>query len=118
MTRFAMFALSPLLALSAPVLAADAPATRLVECGTQSCLLVSGRRDDALAPVSINGHQVAVTGARKWRVRVPVTTVRAWSAPHAQSISVEVGQVTHEPRLPVGMLGPKRDLALLVVRVK
>ncbi|MFN3474373.1 MAG: hypothetical protein ACK4ZW_10040 [Blastomonas sp.] len=118
MMRFALLALSPTLALAAPAMAADAPATRLVGCGSQSCLLVTGKRDDGLDPVRINGHQVDVTGTRKWRVRVPVATVRAWSAPHAQSISVEVGPVAHEPRLPVGMLGPKRDLAMLVVRVK
>lgn len=118
MTRIAMLALSPLLALAAPALAADAPTTRLVECGSQSCLLVSGRRTDASVPVRINGHDVATTGARRWRARLPVATIRAWSAPHAQSIAVEVAHAQYEARLPVGMLGPKRDLAMLVVRVK
>ncbi|MCG6120494.1 MAG: hypothetical protein MEP44_07600 [Blastomonas sp.] len=116
--RSALLALSPLLALSTPALASGTPATRLVECGPQSCLLVSGRRDDASVPVRINGHAVATTGARTWRARVPVATVRAWSLPHAQTISVTVADADYEARLPVGMLGPKRDLAMLVVRVK
>lgn len=118
MTRLTLLMLSPLLALSTPALAADAPSTRLVACGPESCLLVSGRRSDAASPVSINGHDVAVQGARRWRVRVPVSTVRAWSAPHAKTISVAVADVSQEASLPVGMLGPKRDLAMLVVRVK
>jgi hypothetical protein len=118
MTRFALFALSPLLAFAAPALAADAPSTRLVECGSQSCLLVSGRRADNTVPVRINGHDVVTTGARAWRARVPVATVRAWSLPHARTISVAVADADYEARLPVGMLGPKRDLAMLVVTVK
>ncbi|MDM7955252.1 hypothetical protein [Blastomonas sp.] len=118
MTRIAMLALSPLLALSTPAAAADAPDTRLVQCGSQSCLLVSGRRADNAVPVSINGHEVATSGARRWRARVPVATIRSWSLPYAQSISITVAETAYDARLPVGMLGPKRDLALLVVRVK
>lgn len=118
MKRNVLIVLGPLLALSAPAMAAPPPTTRLVECGTQSCLVVSGKRDDASAPVSINGHAVAVLGKRSWRARVPVATVRAWSALHAQSVSVAVEGVEHETRLPVGMLGPRRDLAMLEVRVK
>jgi hypothetical protein len=118
MTRFALLALSPLLAISAPALAGPAPATRLVACGAQSCLQVTGRRDDATAQIRINGHEVETQGARHWRVRVPVSTVRAWSPPHAQSISVAVADVAQLAPLPIGMLAPKRDLAMLVVRVK
>jgi hypothetical protein len=118
MARIALLALSPLLALSAPVLAADAPTTRLVGCGSQSCLLVSGHRADASAPVRINGHEVATQGARHWRIRVPVATVRAWSVPYARSIEITVADASHEARLPVGMLSPPRDLAMLEVRVK
>ena len=105
-------------ACCAPALAASEPATRLVECGSQSCLQVYGNRDDATAPVSINGHVVSTKGARKWRARVPVSTIRAWSAAHARTITVTVAQVSYDASLPVGMLAPSRDLAMLVVRVK
>lgn len=118
MTRFALLALSPLLAFSAPAMASETPTTRLVQCGAQSCLLVTGHRDDPAAVVSINGHAVEAQGARRWRVRIPVSTVRAWSASHAQSVSVAVADVAQEAQLPTGMLAPKRDLAMLVVRVK
>ncbi len=104
--------------LSAPALAERAPVTRLVACGTESCLLISGQRADAAASILVNGHAVATQGARHWRVRVPVSTVRAWSAPLARSISVTVADTEFEASLPVGMLGRSRDLAMLVVRVK
>lgn len=120
MRHFKGLMLGTLLAgvVSAPAVAAREPVTRLVACGTQNCLLVSGQRADSAAPVSINGHVVATEGARKWRVRVPVATIRAWSALHARTISVTVADVSHEASLPVGMLGPSRELAMLVVRVK
>lgn len=120
MQSFRNFALAGFLAsaICVPAFAANAPATRLVECGSQSCLLVSGKRNDATAPVSINGHVVATEGARKWRARVPVATIRAWSAQHARTITVTVAEASYDASLPVGMLGRSRDLAMLVVRVK
>lgn len=94
------------------------PSTRLVECGATSCLLVSGHREDAASPVSINGHAVAVEGARKWRARVPVETVRAWSAPYARTIAVSVAGASQDARLPIGLLGQVENLAMLVIRLK
>lgn len=118
MKRWMVLAPGPLLAISSPVFAADTPSTRLVACGSESCLLVTGRRSDSAAPVSINGHVVAARGTRHWRARVPVATVRAWSAPYARSVEVRVADTVHDARLPVGMLSPPRDLAMLEVRVK
>ncbi|GGB75039.1 hypothetical protein [Blastomonas aquatica] len=106
------------LAMSAPALAERVPTTRLVGCGPESCLLVSGERADAAATVLVNGHAVAAQGARHWRVRVPVSTLRAWSKPHARSISVTVADTEYDASLPVGMLAAPHDLAMLVVRVK
>lgn len=103
---------------AAPALAASGPATRLVECGPESCLFVSGRRGHAASPVSINGHEVAVEGGRKWRAQVPVETVREWSEPYARTITVSVAGVEREARLPIGLLGSVKNLAMLVVRVK
>jgi hypothetical protein len=94
------------------------PATKLVTCGAQSCLLVTGKRNDPSSTVRVNGHAVETEGARRWRVRLPVETVRAWSALHARTISVTVADTSHEASLPVGMLGPSRDLAMLVVSIK
>ncbi len=101
---------------------ASAASTRLVRCGGASCLLVSGHRGDATSTVSINGRAVAVEGKRKWQVRLPVRTVRDWSAPRARTIEVtlydpKTQDLSYErPDLPIGLMG-HIDLALLVVSV-
>ncbi len=104
--------------VSAPAMAEAKSDTRLVGCGSESCLLVTGRRHDAHSPVSINGHAVPVEGARRWRVVLPVATVREWSAPFARSITVAVDNATKQASLPIGLLGHADDLAMLVVRVR
>lgn len=120
MPRLLILALGAVLAgvSSNPAMADAKPATRLVECGEGSCLLVTGRRDHAQSAVSINGHAVLVEGARKWRALVPVETVREWSDPFARTITVAVDSITKEARLPIGLLGSADNLAMLVVRVK
>ena len=101
---------------------ASAASTRLVRCGSASCLLVSGHRDDATSMVSINGRAIAVEGKRKWQARLPVQTVRYWSAPRARTIEVmlynpRTQDLSYErPDLPIGLMG-HIDLALLVVSV-
>ncbi|MEJ5979031.1 hypothetical protein WG901_20430 [Novosphingobium sp. PS1R-30] len=105
-------------ALASPAMAASEPSTRLVSCGTESCLLVSGYRGDSGAPVRINGRPVAVEGSNRWRVRVPVAAVRAWSAPYARTITVSVAEAPAEADLPIGLLGHVTDLAALTIRVK
>ncbi len=120
MMRKATHALALLLAagLGAPAMAASVPSTRLVECDAGSCLAVTGQRDDSASPVSINGHAVAVRGARKWRAVVPVHTLRAWAEPYARTITVSVAADETEADLPIGLLGHVENLAMLVVRVK
>lgn len=105
------------IALTSPAVAANKPITRLVNCGSQSCLMVSGQREDMSSSVRINGHEVAAKGKHRWRVRVPVQTVSNWSAPFARTVSVSVDGATHHAKLPVGMMG-HADLAMLIVRVK
>ncbi|BAV65612.1 hypothetical protein [Sphingobium cloacae] len=120
MPAFRIVALGSALIAAFPAASATAsgPATRLVECRSGSCLLVSGQREDASSPVHINGHAVAVEGARKWRARVPVETVEDWSAPYARTITVAVEGHAEEARLPVGLLGHAENITMLVVRVK
>jgi len=106
-------------ALTSPAIAgASEPSTRLVSCGAESCLLVSGRRADAAFPVRINGRQVTVEGRNRWRVRVPVAAVREWSAPYARTITVSVNEASAEADLPIGLLGHVTDLAFLTISVK
>lgn len=110
--------------LASPGTAASEPSARLIRCGEQSCLQISGRRDDPAAIISINGYVVPVEGEHGWRVRLPVEVVRQWSAPYARTIEVSL----HDPEaqreivaivdLPVGLLGGTTDLASLVISVR
>ena len=92
--------------------------TRLQHCGADTCLLITGHRSDANAPVLLAGHDVAVQGKRRWRVALPLDTVRNWVAPFARSIAVQVdgaGGAEAKARLPIGLLGHDMDLAFLDV---
>jgi hypothetical protein len=106
-----------------PAVAAGQPGTRLVRCAGEDCLLVTGRRDSATSLVRINGHPVAVEGERNWRVRLPISTVRGWSAPFARRIEVssvdaaEQHVTSRQAELPIGLLGNVPDLAELVITV-
>lgn len=107
--------------IGTPAAAQTTPSTRLVDCGEESCLLVTGHRTRASDEVRINGHRVDVQGERKWRVRLPLATVREWSAPYARRIEVSSGDARVESdapqhaRLPIGLLGHVPDLAALVI---
>lgn len=79
---------------------------------------MTGQRADRTAPVAINGHEVPVSGGRKWRARLSVETVRAWSAPLARKITIQVAGVETKAALPIGLLGHAPDLAYLTVTAK
>lgn len=110
--------------LTAGGAAAEAPRARLVSCPVADCLLVSGQRATADAPVRINDHPVAVEGGRRWRVRLSLDTLRAWSPSRARTISITTADraaggaaTTQQADLPIGLLGHRIDLAMLTVRV-
>jgi hypothetical protein len=109
-------------AFAAVPAAAGEITTRVVGCAEGSCLLVTGHRPSAEAAVSINGRAVNTQGSRKWRARVPVESLREWSAPWARTIIVSIIdrgiQRDSEARLPIGLLGHAENLAFLVVSVK
>jgi hypothetical protein len=104
-------------------IAAPAARTRLVSCGSESCLLVTGHRKSADSLVSINNRLVTVEGGRAWRVRVPLAAVREYTSPYARSIEVTVAQAdgpeerSEDASLPIGLLGHK-NLATLVVSAR
>jgi len=115
------FALLFAIAFATPAWASGAPSTRLVSCGDESCLLVTGHRESAAADVRINGHVVEVQGKRKWRAQLPVETVRSWAAPFARRIEVSSydaatqTQTLQKAELPIGLMGHVPDLASLVI---
>ena len=120
---FRWLLLPAMAAFAAPTFAAPAfsgpqPETRLARCGSGDCLLVTGRREHSQAPVTINGRQVPVDGARRWRARIPVETLRAWSAPDARTIAISVDGSQAQARLPVGMFVQPWKLTMLVITAK
>lgn len=110
--------------LASPAIAAPEQSARLVRCGAQSCLRITGHREKPALIVSINGHVVPVEGKRSWEVNLAVEAVREWSAPYARTIEVSL----HDPEtqretiasigLPIGLLGGVTNLASLVVSVR
>jgi Tfp pilus assembly protein FimT len=122
-SRKIALALASMLAttIASPVFAEGAPSTRLVSCGAESCLLVTGHRDSRAAVVRINGHPVEVQGERSWRLRLPVSTLRNWAAPFARQIEVSSQDpasqtdIVRQAQLPIGLLGHAPDLASLVI---
>ena len=95
--------------------------TRLQYCGADTCLLVSGHRSDPTAPVLLAGRVVAVQGRHRWRVALPLGTVRNWLPPFARSIAVQVDGASGaetKARLPIGLLGHDVDLAFLDVSAR
>ena len=109
--------------LASPAAASPEASARLIRCGTESCLLITGHRDDPASAVSINGLPVPVKGRGSWRLTVPVETVRQWSAPYAREIEIALRdpatqrETTENVDLPIGLLGNVTTLALLEVRV-
>jgi hypothetical protein len=118
----------PAILIALAVATATSPANarsataRLITCDAGNCLLVRGHRASSQAIIRINGRTVEASGDRSWRVRLPVATVRDWSAPFARNLQVAVvdpaGPVERADavRLPVGLLGHNLELASLVVR--
>ncbi|WP_232468470.1 hypothetical protein [Croceicoccus marinus] len=108
--------------MSAVPARADEYSTRLVRCGAQSCLMVSGYRADPASAVRINGRLVPVEGENGWTARLPLETLREWTPPRARTIKVSLHD-TGEPAssvehvdLPIGVLGDSSRLGSLEVR--
>jgi hypothetical protein len=122
MALFSRLALCAALLIAPAAHAGEIPTAKLVRCDAGDCLLIRGARSSAAAVVTINDRPVVADGRRNWRVRLPLATVRGWSAPFARTLAVAVvdpaGQMERREtvRLPVGVLGHTTELASLVVR--
>jgi hypothetical protein len=105
-----------------PASATSSPSTRLVRCGTETCVLVSGHRDNIGSEVRINGRVVTVEGKRHWHARLPVATVRSWSSAFQRTLEITLHDTATQAissaraDLPIGLMG-HTDLAMLVVGV-
>ncbi|TPG21819.1 hypothetical protein EAH87_05145 [Sphingomonas koreensis] len=105
-----------------PAKAAPETAARLVHCGTDTCLRLDGHRLSAATEVWIDGHELAVSGGRKWHAIVPLSAARGWAVGSGYCVRISLidpitaRQTSSMAALPPGALGPPLELASFVVR--
>lgn len=108
--------------MAAPALSASVAQSRLVHCGRDTCLRISGRRSNPAVSIRIDGDALAVDGNRDWRVTVPLSTARIWARSSGSvltltSTDARGGTESRENvMLPPGAFGQRVELASLVVR--
>ena len=94
---------------------------RLVHCGDDTCLRISGHRPSPAVAVRIGGQDLAVEGGRAWRATVPLATARTWptAAGYALTLTLVDTRAGTESvdrvMLPPGALGQRVELASLIV---
>jgi len=106
---------------STPASMALAAQARLVRCGAETCLRVTGNRSSSAVAVRIAGQDLAVEGNRAWRVTVLLPTARDW--PGALDGTLRLTLVDIATRIetaetaavPPGALGRHVELATLIV---
>ncbi len=107
---------------TAPAYAASPPQARLVHCGQETCLRLSGHRPRSAVTVRIGGRDLAVDGGRRWRATIPLETARTWAISSGYSLVISLvdtqlgTEAKEEVILPPGALGQRVELATLVVR--
>lgn len=119
-----LFGLMPALIVALPAYAQRAPAARLVHCGQNTCLRLSGHRPRAGVAIRLAGQDLAVAGRRDWVLTVPLSTARAWERSPGDALTLSyVDPQSKVERaqnvlLPPGALGRPVELASLVVRAR
>jgi hypothetical protein len=122
--RLSLRALAPAVGIALAATGAHAAPTsqsRLVHCGEQTCLRITGHRADAAVAVRIAGQDMAVEGGRSWRVTVPAQTARAWASASGSVLPITYRDARSgterqgEVLLPPGALGRRIELATLLV---
>ncbi|WP_076073010.1 hypothetical protein [Sphingomonas montana] len=110
--------------VAAPAQGARAMRARLVQCGPESCLRLSGYRPSATAVVRIGARALAVDGGRKWQATVPLTVARTWPIARGYALRVVVAdpdtltERSERVLLPPGALGSRNEIASLVVSAR
>ncbi|WP_332782768.1 hypothetical protein [Sphingomonas sp. PB2P19] len=97
---------------------------RLVHCGADSCVRLSGQRLRATTAIRVGGRELAVEGGRSWQATIPLATARTW--PIARDYAVRVvfadsdagTEATEMVPLPPGALGMRTQIASLVVSAR
>ena len=100
---------------------AIAAESRLVHCGADTCLRLSGHRSNAAVAVRIAGHDLAVTGDRSWHATVPLSTARDWPSSSRGTLTLTLVEMSTGTEtvdaaiMPPGALGRRVELATLTV---
>jgi hypothetical protein len=105
--------------------AAERPAgARLVHCGAETCLRLSGQRDGVGIAVQVDGRDLPVTGERSWQATVPLAEARTWRLTRGYAVPVTLvdraggAERTVAVAVPPGALGARVELASLIVRAR
>ena len=113
-----------ILSAAAPAAAEHPASARLVHCGAETCLRLSGQRDEADTRVQVDGRDLPVTGARSWQATVPLAQARAWRLTRGYAVPVTLidrasgAERTSPVAVPPGALGARVELASLIVRAR
>jgi hypothetical protein len=97
------------------------PQARLVHCGGETCLRLSGHRLHPAVAVRVAGHDLTVKGGRSWNATVPLQTARDWANRAGDTLRLTLadartGTETEDAvALPPGALGKRVELATLVI---
>ena len=101
-----------------PALATQA---RLVHCGTDTCLRLSGRRAHPEVAVQVAERDLQVEGGRRWRADVPLAAARLWQGVARDRLTVTLADARTGSRrsetvlLPPGAFAGRIELAELVI---
>ncbi len=113
-----------LVVLCASAGVAAAPRARLVHCGADTCLRVTGRRAGPAVAVRIAGRTVPVQGGDAWRVTLPLSVARDGVDATGEVLTLTLAdrrtgsEEVQSAILPPGALGGRVELASLVVRAR
>jgi hypothetical protein len=108
--------------VAVPASAERTTRARLVQCGEDSCLRLSGRRPSATTVVRVGGRDLAVEGGRAWRATVPLNVARTWPIARGYALRVVLADAGAERAetmpLPPGALGSRTQIASLVISAR
>ena len=113
--------LSGLVLVALPGIAAAEPRARLVHCGSDTCLRLTGTRVHPAVQVRIAGRDIPVEGARSWQVTMPLAATRGLVDASGQTLTITLAdprtgtQQTQAAMLPPGALGRPVELASLTI---
>ncbi|MGK6321748.1 hypothetical protein ACMGDM_01540 [Sphingomonas sp. DT-51] len=109
---------------TAPARAERPISARLVHCGTETCLRLSGHRSGPAVAIRVDGRDLDVAGDRAWQATVTLAEARRWRIVRGYALSVTLADAAagtervEHVAVPPGALGTRMELASLIVRAR